>query len=36
MSEVDWKIEPSASSSERRRAALTRFPLWATAISPEW
>ena len=34
MSEVDWKIEPAASSSWRRIAALTRLPLWPTAIGP--
>ena len=29
-----WKIDPSASNSRRRSAALVMLPLWATAISP--
>ncbi len=33
---VVWKIEPSASSSSRTSAALTRLPLWAMAIGPRW
>ena len=36
VSEVDWKIEPAASSSWRSTPALTRLPLWATAIGPRW
>ena len=33
-SEVDWKMEPSASSSLRSVSALTRFPLCPRAIGP--
>ena len=36
VSEVDWKIEPAASSSWRRIVALTRLPLWPMAIGPRW
>ena len=31
---VDWKIEPSCSSSCRSSIAFVRFPLWATATCP--
>ena len=34
LSTVVWKIEPRVSSSWRREAALTKLPLWATAICP--
>ena len=30
---VDWKMEPSSSRRRRSSAALTRLPLWATAIA---
>ncbi len=33
-SDVDWKIAPRASSSLRSASALTRFPLWPSAIEP--
>ena len=33
-SDVDWKIAPRASSSLRNASALTRFPLWPSAIEP--
>ena len=36
MSEVDWKMEPAASSSWRSMAALVRFPLWPSAMVPRW
>ncbi len=32
---VDWKIAPPCSSSWRMSTALTRLPLWATAIDPK-
>ena len=36
MSEVDWKIEPAASSSWRSMVAFTRLPLWPSAMGPRW
>ena len=33
-SDVDWKMAPRASSSLRSASALTRFPLWPSAIEP--
>jgi hypothetical protein len=32
---VDWKMDPEISSSRLISWALTRFPLWATAIEPD-
>ena len=29
-----WKIDPALTSSSRSSRALTRLPLWATAIWP--
>ena len=34
MSLLDWKIEPWRTSSVRSSPALTRLPLWQTAIWP--
>ena len=34
VSELDWKIAPSFSSSLLSASALTRLPLWAMAIGP--
>ena len=34
VSEFDWKIAPSRSSSLRSASALVRLPLWAIAIGP--
>lgn len=33
-SDVDWKMLPSSSSLRRKSGALTRLPLWATAMLP--
>ena len=34
VSDVDWKIEPRASSRSRRASAFTRLPLCAMARAP--
>ena len=34
VSDVVWKIAPSASSCSRSSTALTRLPLWPTATEP--
>jgi hypothetical protein len=34
VSDVDWKIDPRASSCSRSASAFTRLPLWAMANAP--
>jgi len=36
VSEVDWKMDPAASSSRRIKAALTRFAVVAESDRPRW